>query len=37
MIDPGTCEPVPAPFGVYAEVERPGRIEVGDGIELLSA
>jgi uncharacterized protein YcbX len=33
--DPGSGEPVKAPFGVYARVERAGRIAVGDPVELL--
>jgi uncharacterized protein YcbX len=32
---PGSREPVTAPFGVYAEPERPGRISVGDRAERL--
>jgi hypothetical protein len=26
---------IPAPFGVYAFVERPGRISVGDAVALI--
>jgi uncharacterized protein YcbX len=32
---PGSALPVKVPFGVYARVEQPGRIEVGDKVELL--
>jgi hypothetical protein len=28
-------EPVRAPFGVYAEVEQPGRIAAGDAVAAL--
>jgi uncharacterized protein YcbX len=34
---PGTGEPVEAPFGVYAQVERGGRIAAGDRVGLLPA
>jgi MOSC domain-containing protein len=33
---PGSDEVVRAPLGVYADVETPGRIEVGDGVRVLS-
>jgi uncharacterized protein YcbX len=32
---PRTGEPVKAPFGVYARVERPGRLGAGDALTLL--
>lgn len=32
---PGVPKPIKAPFGVYAHVERPGRVRVGDTVELL--
>ncbi len=35
MPGPGPARPVKVPFGVYARVEQPGRIEVGDVAELL--
>lgn len=31
---PGEDEPTTAPFGVYAEIVRPGTVAVGDGLEL---
>jgi uncharacterized protein YcbX len=33
--EPGTGDAVNAPFGVYAEVERPGRISAGDALSTL--
>jgi uncharacterized protein YcbX len=33
--DPASGRPVKAPFGVYARVERTGRVAVGDVLELL--
>ncbi len=34
--EPATGRPIKAPFGVYARVERPGRVAVGDALELMS-